>query len=117
MDDARIWSCEEALDSGRRALPKPYSDTCLMVRSKRPFDFSIQPAIDEVQLTPRWDSVTLSQRLVSRLQEGLIVIACHASAEGGKESNEASCKTTYQRIAHEDSLFVQHRQTPPAVTT
>jgi len=64
--------------------------------------------------TPRWASVELSERLVSRPEEGLIVIAYKArAAREGAGAYEANCTSTYRRIAHEQWRVVQHQQTPP----
>jgi len=118
MDDARIWSCEEGLwTADAEHYQSMIDDECLMVMPMPPFVFSGQQAIDAVKDTPRWDRVTLSQRLVSRPQEGLIVIAYQASAERGSEVYQAWCTSTYRRIEHEQWLVVQHQQTPPAVST
>ena len=52
-----------------------------MVLPAPPFVFTGRDAIRAVQDTPRWTSVELTERQVMRPEEGLIVIAYHASAQ------------------------------------
>ena len=117
MDDTRIWSFEESLwvaDPGH--YQNSIDDECVMVLPEPPFVFVGQAAIKAVAETPRWSKVELSERQVSRPQEGLIVIAYKAHAEKeGKSPYEAHCTSTYRRLAHDEWRVVQHQQTPPLV--
>ena len=118
MDDERVWGSEESLWIGDaehyRAL---IDDECLMALPKPPFVMGGQQAVDAVANTPRWSRVELSERRVSRPQEGLIVIAYKARAEReGVSPYEAHCTTTYRRLAHEEWRVIQHQQTPPLVS-
>jgi hypothetical protein len=74
-------------------------------------------AIEAVASTPRWSSVELTERQVSRPQEGLIVVAYRARAEKDGEGYEAHCTSTYRWLAHEVWKVVQHQQTPPLTST
>jgi hypothetical protein len=88
MDDNRLWSFEESLwTEGTEA-------------------------IDAVADTPVWDSAELSERTVSRPQEGLIVIGYHVHAQRGDEAYEAHCTSVIRRLEHEVWRVVQHQQTP-----
>ena len=116
MDDDRVWSFEESLwtadaDHYRESI----DEACLMVLPVPPFVLHGEEAIAAVIDTPRWAEVTLSDRKVSRPQEGLIVVAYKADARRGDEAYVAHCTSTYRRIAHEEWKVVQHQQTPPAV--
>ena len=88
-----------------------------MVLPEPPFVFVGHSAVDAVTQTPRWSKVELSDRHVSRPQEGLIVIAYKAHAEqDGKSPYDAHCTSTYRRLAHDEWRVVQHQQTPPLVS-
>jgi hypothetical protein len=117
MEDQRVWEFETSLWT---ADPEHYresiDDDCLMVLPAIPFVRSGEEAIAAVMDTPRWSRVDLSDRRVSRPQEGLIVIAYQARAEQeGHPPYVAYCTSTYRRIAHDDWKVVQHQQTPPPV--
>ena len=115
MDDERVWQFEHSLWVGDaehyRAL---IDDECLMVLPAAPFVMSGQQAVDAVAGTPRWSKAELSDRQVSRPQEGLIVVAYKANAErDGMSPYEAHCTSTYRRLGHDEWRVVQHQQTPP----
>lgn len=117
MDDNRVWNFEHSLWV---ASPEEYrakvDDECQMVLPHPPFVLSGQEAIQAVIDTPRWDEVNLTERRVSRVQEGLIVVAYQAEAKGaGAEPYKAYCTSTYRRIEHDHWTVVQHQQTPPLV--
>ena len=119
MDDQRVWSFEESLWTGdAEHYARCIDDECLMVLPKPPFVLSGADAIAAVSDTPRWTHVELTDRRVSRPQEGLIVVAyhAHASLDGG-DDYDAHCTSTYRRLAHEEWRVVQHQQTPPLVGT
>jgi hypothetical protein len=121
MDDDRIWAFEESLWT---ANPEHYADSiddaCLMVLPAPPFVFTGRQSIEAVSNTPRWDEVQLSDRQVSRPQEGLIVVAYRAEASRGGERYVAHCTSTYRRLpgasgerTEDRWQVVQHQQTPP----
>ncbi|HZG45320.1 MAG TPA: DUF4440 domain-containing protein [Allosphingosinicella sp.] len=121
MDDDRIWAFEESLWT---ASPEHYAesidDACLMVLPAPPYVFTGQQSVEAVSNTPRWDQVQLSERQVSRPQEGLIVIAYRAEASRGEERYVAHCTSTYRHLRGADGertedrwQVVQHQQTPP----
>lgn len=114
MDDERIWGSEEGLWTGDA---KRYQETidaeCLMVLPDRPFIMTGEQAKDAVSETPRWTKIELSERHVSRPQEGLIVIAYKAIAErDGTQPYKAFCSTVYRMIEHGTWKVVQHQQLP-----
>lgn len=117
MEDQRVWEFEESLwtadaDHYRESI----DDECLMVLPELPFVMGGGEAIEAVSKTPRWSRVEISERRVSRPQEGLIVIAYKARAEReGTPPYEAYCTSTYRRLAHEEWRVVQHQQTPPPI--
>ncbi|MGA0593927.1 nuclear transport factor 2 family protein [Enterovirga sp. CN4-39] len=118
MDDERIWAFEESLwtgDAGR--YHELIDDECLMVVPAPPFVLRGREAADAVSDTPRWSSVSFSEKQVSRPQEGIIVIAYKADAqkEGG-EAYTAHCTTVMRRLEHEVWRVIQHQQTPPLVS-
>ena len=115
MEDERIWGSEEGLWTGD---PENYRATideqCLMVLPAKPFIVTGGQAAEAVSSTPRWTSVTLTDRKVARPQEGLIVIAYLARAEReGEQAYEAHCTTVYRRLDHDSWRVIQHQQTPP----
>lgn len=117
MDDDRIWSFEEGLWVGDADRYRERVDeACLMVVPQPPFVMAGAQAIEAVASTPRWTKVALSERKVSRPQEGLIVIAY--KAEVSKDDGEAyvaHCTSVLRRIEHEVWRVVQHQQTPQLV--
>ncbi len=119
MDDDRVWAFEESLWTGDAEHYRESIDAeCLMVLPAPPFVMSGGEAIEAVAATPRWSRVELADRRVARPQEGLIVIAYHATAErDGGEGYEAHCTSTYRRLGHDEWRVVQHQQTPPLATT
>lgn len=119
MEDERIWGSEEGLWTGDEATYRTAIDEgCLMVLPAPPYVMTGSQAIEAVAATPRWTRVELTERQVSRPQEGLIVIAYKARADrDGLTGYEAACTTTYRMIAHGGWRVVQHQQTPPLVAT
>ena len=115
MDDERVWAFEESLwTADAEHYRESIDDECLMVLPSPPFVFTGEQSIQAVTNTPRWSRVELSDRRVSRPQEGLIVVAYTARAEReGAGSYEAHCTSTYRRLGHEEWRVVQHQQTPP----
>ena len=117
MDDERVWAFEESLwTASAEHYAESTDDACLMALPAAPFVFSGAESIAAVQNTPRWSQVELSDRRVSRPQEGLIVIAYHARASRDGETYEAHCTTTMRWLSHENWRVVQHQQTPPLKT-
>jgi hypothetical protein len=118
MDDARIWGSEEGLWTGdAENYHKTIDAECLMVLPAKPYIVTGEQSKDAVSSTPRWEKVELTERQVSRPQEGLIVIAYKANAErAGVSPYEAYCTTVYRMIEHGTWRVVQHQQTPPLMS-
>lgn len=113
MEDERVWSFEESLwTADALHYQESIDDEVLMVLPTPPFVLDGQAAIEAVTHTPRWSEVELTERRVSRPQEGLIVVAYHVRASREGETYEAWSTSTYRRIAHEEWRVVQHQQTP-----
>lgn len=113
MDDDRIRNFEASLWTGDADHYRELVDAeCVMVLPTQPYVFSAEAAIAAVADTPRWDEVKLGELTIQRPQDGLIVIAYHASASRGGERYEAHCTSTLRRIEHEEWRVVQHQQTP-----
>ncbi len=116
MEDQRVWAYEESLWTGDADHYRELvDDECVMVLPTIPFVLSGTEAIEAVADTPRWQSVTISDGRIMRPQEGLIVIAYSAKAEGGGKSYHAYCTSTYRRLGHDEWRVVQHQQTPPPI--
>jgi hypothetical protein len=113
MEDERVWAFEESLWT---ADALHYQDSIdqqvLMALPTPPFILGGPEAIEAVTHTPRWSDVELTERRVSRPQEGLIVVAYHAHAAKEGETYRAWCTSTYRRLSHEEWRVVQHQQTP-----
>lgn len=111
MDDDRVWTFEKSL---WRASEERYHDRvdpeCVMALSHAPHLLSGQDAINAVSGTPEWDEVALSDRTISRPQEGLIVVGYTVRAGKGDTEFVAACTSVYRRKAHEDWTVVQHAQ-------
>jgi hypothetical protein len=71
-----------------------------------PFLLSGADAIEAVASTPIWERAALTARVVSRPQEGLIVIGYEVKAERGDEVYEAHCTSVMRRLER----VVQHQQ-------
>lgn len=114
MDDERLWNFERSLwTEGPDNYREKVDQEVLMVLPRPPFVFSADQAIEAVASTPVWDSAELTERQVSRPQEGLIVIAYHVRAgRQGHEGYEAHCTSVIRRLEHEVWRVVQHQQTP-----
>lgn len=116
MEDDRIWTFEHELwIGGADVYRERVSKDCLMALPEQPYLFGGEQATEAVEHTPRWEDVELSDRKVSRPQEGLIVIAYRAQARRGDKSYHALCTSTLRRLAHEEWDVVQHQQTPLGV--
>ncbi len=117
MEDERIWELERSLWTGDADHYHDLIDTdALFVVPAPPYVMAGQQAADAMASTPRWSDVTFSEQHVVRPQEGLIVIAYEARAQGdGKVPYQASCTTTLRRLSHDVWRVVQHQQTPPVV--
>ena len=116
MDDDRVWSFEKSLWTGDADnYRKLIDENALMVLPAPPYIASGQEAVAAVSDTPRWEAVEFADARIARPEEGLIVIAYHASASRGEETYQANCTSTLRRRGHEDWQVVQHQQTPPLV--
>jgi hypothetical protein len=63
MDDNRVWSFEEGLWTGdAEHYRELIDDECLMVVPAPPYVMGGAQAVEAVSKTPRWSSVTLSER-------------------------------------------------------
>jgi hypothetical protein len=115
MEDQRVWAFEESLwTASAEHYQEAIDQNCLMVVPAPPYVLEGQQAIDAVKNTPRWSRVVFSEQMVSRPEEGLIVIAYKAEAEKeGSGPYTAHCTSVYRRLGHDDWKVVQHQQTPP----
>ena len=114
MDDDRLWGFEQSLwiegPANYRAKVDP---EVVMVLPRPPFVLVGEAAIVAVEETPRWDRAELTDRTVSRPQEGLIIVGYRVRAEkDGHSGYEAWCTSTIRRIEHEVWQVVQHQQLP-----
>lgn len=111
MDDERVWKFEERL---WRASDERYHERvdpdCVMALSEKPQVFAGEAAIRAVSGTPAWDEVSFSDRVVTRPEEGLIVVGYRVDASEGETRFAAACTSVYRRRAHEDWTVVQHAQ-------
>jgi hypothetical protein len=118
MEDERVWAFEESLwTADALHYQESIDQEALMVLPAPPFVMSGPEAIEAVTHTPRWSEVDLTERRVSRPQEGLIVVAYHARAAKEGETYQAWCTSTYRRLSHEEWRVVQHQQTPALTTS
>jgi hypothetical protein len=113
MDDDRLWSFEQSLwTEGPDNYRKKVDGEVVMVLPQPPFVYRGETAISAVADTPVWEQADLTERQVSRPQEGLIVIGYHVKASRDGEAYEAHCTSTIRRLEHEVWRVVQHQQTP-----
>lgn len=115
MDDDRLWGFEQSLWlEGEDNYREKVDAQVQMVLPMPPYVYSGEEAIAAVSATPIWDRADLTERRVSRPQEGLIVIAYRVRADKeGSNSYEAHCTSVIRRLEHEVWRVVQHQQTPP----
>ncbi|WP_375402116.1 DUF4440 domain-containing protein [uncultured Sphingomonas sp.] len=115
MDDDRLWGFEQSLWlEGEENYREKVDAEVRMVLPMPPYVYAGEDAIKAVSATPIWDRCELTERSVSRPQEGLIVIAYRAQAEKeGVAGYEAHCTSVIRRLEHEVWRVVQHQQTPP----
>ena len=119
MDDDRVWALEKGLWVGGIAQYREViDDECVMVLPVSPFVFTGERAVMAVVGTPCWTKVELSERQITRPQDGLIAIAYKAVASReGSASYAAFCTTTMRRLKPDVWRVVQHQQMlPPAVS-
>jgi len=113
MDDGRLWNFEQSLwTEGPDNYREKVDPEVVMVLPQPPFVRQGDDAIAAVADTPVWDTADLTERHVSRPQEGLIVIGYHVTAHRADESYEAHCTSVIRRLEHEVWRVVQHQQTP-----
>jgi len=118
MDDTRLWSFEQSLwTEGPDNYREKVDPEVVMVLPRPPFVLRGQDAIEAVAATPVWDRAELTERQVSRPQEGLIVIGYQVRAERGEEAYEAHCTSVIRRLEHEVWRVVQHQQSPVLTTS
>lgn len=118
MDDERLWGFEQSLwIEGPDNYREKVDPEVVMVLPRPPFILTGDQAIDAVVNTPVWERAALTERQVSRPQEGLIVIGYRVEAGRGKEAYEAHCTSVIRRLEHEVWRVVQHQQTPVTVAS
>ena len=116
MDDERVWAFETSLWTGDvNHYRELIDETCLMVLPTHDHVLSGSAAVEAVSETPRWSDVALSDQMIARPEEGLIVVAYHVQASLADKSYVARCTSTYRRRGHDDWQVVQHQQTPPLI--
>lgn len=86
---------------------------CLMVVPALPYILTNSDISLTVKQGPRWDEVAVTERRITRPQDGLIVIAYKATARHqGSHPYSAYCTSTYHRPTGDGWRMVQHQQTP-----
>ena len=114
MDDDRLWGFEQSLWlEGEDNYREKVDPEVQMVLPVPPYVYSGEEAIAAVSATPVWDRAELTERRVSRPQEGLIAIAYHVRAEkGGHAGYQAHCTSVMRWLEHGVWKVVQHQQLP-----
>ena len=113
MDDERIWNFERELwTGGADVYREKVADDCVMALPTDPFVMDGKAATEAVSHTPRWESVSISHKHVSRPEHGLIVIAYRAEATRESETYRALCTSTLGKIKEENWEVMQHQQAP-----
>jgi hypothetical protein len=119
MDDDRLWNFEQSLwTEGPDNYREKVDGEVVMVLPRPPYVLRGDAAIGAVAETPVWSAAELTERQVSRPQEGLIVIGyrVRATREGEHDGYEAHCTSVIRRLEHEVWRVVQHQQTPVLAT-
>lgn len=115
MDDDRVKDFEKNLwtASGEEFLSN-VDEHCLFVLPTKPFVMTRDQASEAIEATPRWSEVDFEDMCIERPEEGMIVVAYHATAKcDGRDPYKAHCSSTYRRLGHDNWRIVQHQQTPP----
>ena len=117
MDDDRLWGFEQSpWIEGADNYREKVDPAVIMILPRPPFVFVGEDAVGAVADTPTWDRAELTDRSVSRPQEGLIVVGYRVrAAKDGDAGYEAWCTSTIRRIEHEVWRVVQHQQLPALV--
>ncbi|MCJ8139537.1 hypothetical protein [Falsirhodobacter halotolerans] len=111
MDDKRVWEFERSLwEASEERYHSRVDDECVMALSHAPHLVAGSDAADTVSGTPKWETVTFSDEVIKRPQEGLIVIGYKVEAVKDETRFHATCTSVYRRRAHEDWTVVQHSQ-------
>lgn len=112
MTDEELWRMEEAFWTGggehyRRALD-PLCRWC----SRGSARLDAKPAVEALKSAPRWCTLGIEERRVTRPAGGIATLAYRARAiRDGAAAYEAWCSSSYRRDADRWLLF-QHQQTP-----
>jgi hypothetical protein len=112
MTDEDAWAVEERLWTGGEAyFAKAIDPACLMIFPGAGV-LDAEASLDGLKAAPRWQSVEMDARRVTRPADGLIVLAYRARGHReGQKPYEAWCGSSYRFAAGEWRLF-QHQQTP-----
>ena len=114
MDDDRLWGFEQSLwIEGPDNYREKVDEAVGMALPRPPYLFVGGDAIETVVETPVWERAELTERQVTRPQEGLIVIGYRVQAtREGHAGYEAHCTSVIRRLEHEVWRVVQHSQLP-----
>lgn len=111
MDDARVWAFEQSLwQATEDRYHERVDPECVMALSHEPYLASGEDAVEAVSGTPDWDDVEFTDQVISRPQDGLIVVGYRVKAAKGDTAFSAACTSVYRRRAHEDWTVIQHAQ-------
>ena len=116
MEDERVWHHERQLWTGSvEDFARAIDETSLMVIPAPPFVLAGDEIVQALAKGTRFSKLGIAHGRITRPQEGLILVAYKAAADGhGEPQYLALCTTSWRRIAHDDWLIVQHQQTPTA---
>lgn len=112
MSDEELWKLEEAFwTGGEDHYQSALDPACLMVfPGVGPLTASA--ALEGLKSAPRWKSVGMDDRRLTRPSEEVATLAYRARGEReGAAPYEAWCSSSYRRDGERWLLF-QHQQTP-----
>jgi hypothetical protein len=113
MDEERLWHDEERFWlEGAGAFGELMHPECIMAFGAPVGIMRGREIVESLKDAPRWHSVAMTSRSLSRPVEAIAVLAYQAEGHrAGNPPYSAYCTSTYVRSG-DAWLMVQHQQTP-----
>ncbi len=112
MTDEQFWQAEERFWLDADVYDTMLDAQCLMVFPGLGLMQGAQAIRDSLRNAPRWSGVAMSERIVVRAGEQVVVLGYRAEGRrGDAEPYVAWCSSTYRRDGAR-WLLVQHQHTP-----
>jgi uncharacterized protein YchJ len=112
MADDTLWKTEERLwTGGFEAYEERLDADCIMAFAPPAGIMRREAILASISKAPRWTTIEMLERQLSRPQESVAVLGYRARAKRGDQPYEAMCSSVY--VARDGRWrMVQHQQTP-----